>query len=262
VKVVEELDNRVRTMKANLAPGHFTETDSTAQTAIQKLQEATRRLMHLRYGPDDLKDNTGKRLGYRVLVELRFQETMPDFKEKGPFGSFIIELAPSALVPHSIYTFLEIARTLTPVSDKDDIRSYPSAFHRNAGHVLQVRVRTKVPHLAFQEYSPEFPHKKATVGYAGRPSGPAWYVSIVDNSRNHGPGSQQKDNPNEADSCFGQVIEGFPEIIWNRVHKMPGKEFLDSVKKHVLIEKMTILIPNRNGSGEYVAWDPSLHSDL
>ena len=69
------------------------------------------------------------------------------------------------------------------------------SFHRNAGHVVQ---GGPVPsHLnpgqkmhqgfkdamlqsvGFQEYHPDFPHKKYTLGYAGRPGGPDFYVSTM-----------------------------------------------------------------------------------
>jgi cyclophilin family peptidyl-prolyl cis-trans isomerase len=67
------------------------------------------------------------------------------------------------------------------------------SFHRNARHVVQggpvtnhlnpganLRKPFKVADLssvAFQEYHPDFPHKKYTLGYAGRPGGPDFYVS-------------------------------------------------------------------------------------
>ena len=51
------------------------------------------------------------------------------------------------------------------------------SFHRNAGHVLQAFTEKnpatspydtyKFGGMAFQEYSPGFPHKKFTLGYAG-----------------------------------------------------------------------------------------------
>lgn len=103
------------------------------------------------------------------------------------------------------------------------------------------------------------PHKLGTVGYAGRPSGPAWYVSILDNTKNHGPGTQQKHNPYEADSCFGTVIHGFDDEV-QRIKKMPGNGFLDDKNKHVLIKDMDILVP---GTGPdvvdgYVKWKEEL----
>mmetsp|Transcript_602 Transcript_602/g.705 ORF Transcript_602/g.705 Transcript_602/m.705 type:complete len:305 (+) Transcript_602:53-967(+) len=231
--IVDELDAKVRAIKAT---GVFMEVDKNGLEATKKLQDATRKLLAKRYGPGE---------PYRVKVELEFQKTIPDFHENGAAGSFVIELAPSSLQPHSIYSFLEIARNWKK-----------GAFHRNAGHVLQVMVQqTPVQHLAFQEYSDEYPHKMGTVGYAGRPSGPAWYVSIKDNTRAHGHGSQQKKNPYEADSCFGTVIEGFEDVVIKRITKMPGKEFINDPKKHVIIKAMTILVPR---GGSYFEWTPSI----
>lgn len=59
--------------------------------------------------------------------------------------------------------------------------------------------------LAFQEYSEKFPHKQFTLGYAGRPGGPAFYISTVDNTHNHGPGSQG--SRTEADGIIGKLLD-------------------------------------------------------
>lgn len=242
IKELEDLvkrhDAAVRSIKAEVK---WFEMDERAQAAAKILQDSTRTLLHKRYGPKE---------PYRVVVGLEFQDTMPDFAENGKDGSIVIELAPSSLQPHSIHTFLEVSRQWKE----------GSAFHRIAPHVLQVMVlqkshdpEIKVKHLAFQEYSPEYPHKQRTVGYAGRPSGPAWYVSLIDNTRNHGPGSQQTQNPYEADSCFGTVIGGWEDSVL-RMTKVPGKEFLSDVKKHVLISSVTIQVPSSRGDGTYVPW--------
>lgn len=234
-KEVERLDSEVRQIKAKLPAGKFMETDPEGVAASKRLQDATRKLLHMRYGATE---------PYRVRVELEFQPTIPDFdKDGGKDGMILIEMAPSTLQPHSIFTYMEVARQYKG-----------GGFHRIAGHVLQVMVKkTGVEHLAFQEYSPEWPHKKGTVGYAGRPSGPAWYVSLIDNSRNHGPGSQQKANPHEADSCFGKVIEGFDTDV-QRIRKVPGKGFLNERSQWVLINKMQIMVPSPDG--KYVEWSP------
>jgi len=88
----------------------------------------------------------------------------------------------------------------------DVVRMFKSgAFHRNAGHVLQALVRKNRKAMAFQEYSPNFPHKQYTMGYAGRPGGPAFYISIEDNVHNHGPGSQGSET--EADGCFARLAD-------------------------------------------------------
>ena len=161
-------------------------------------------------------------------------------------------MGPIDLIPCSVYNFLEIARTWKPTG---------GAVHRNAHHVLQVQSSSEVrKSMPFQEYSPEYPHQKGTTGYAGRPSGPGWYISIQDNTQNHGPGSQQKHNPYEADSLFGRVIQGFDDVV-PRIHSVPQMGWLDK-NNQIAIPKMTILIqvPNNNKSKdephEWIPWTP------
>ncbi|KAL7539185.1 hypothetical protein ACHAWF_006324, partial [Thalassiosira exigua] len=183
---------------------------------------------------------------FRVRLDLEFQPSIPDFDEGGKDGMLMFELAPISLIPCSVYNFLEIARTWKK-----------GAFHRNANHVLQAMARSAVTQsMPFQEYSKEYPHKKGTVGYAGRPSGPEFYVSIQDNSRAHGPGSQQKHNPYEADCIIGKVIQGMADGTVDRIHKMPGREFLGDKKKWVWIRRMHILVPGE-GPGGYVQFSSS-----
>merc|ERR1740124_2158693 len=93
--------------------------------------------------------------------------------------------------------------------------------------------------LAFQEYSDKHPHKKGTVGYCGRPSGPCWYVNIIDNSKNHGPGSQQKKNPHEADGNFGRIVSGMDDVV-PRIHSVPQKSWLDK-KNQVFIFTLVVI---------------------
>lgn len=61
------------------------------------------------------------------------------------------------------------------------------------------------------------------MGYAGRPSGAsAFYISTVDNTANHGPGSQG--SKTEADACFAKVIRGFETVT--RMSSQKGKDIL------------------------------------
>jgi len=72
------------------------------------------------------------------------------------------------------------------------------SFHRNAHHVVQggpianylnpgAKVsagfkKADLGSVVFQEYHKDFPHKKYTLGYAGRPGGPDFYISTVGTS--------------------------------------------------------------------------------
>eukprot|EP00578_Thalassiosira_sp_NH16_P027559 CAMPEP_0181097032 /NCGR_PEP_ID=MMETSP1071-20121207/11349_1 /TAXON_ID=35127 /ORGANISM="Thalassiosira sp., Strain NH16" /LENGTH=354 /DNA_ID=CAMNT_0023179479 /DNA_START=810 /DNA_END=1874 /DNA_ORIENTATION=- len=233
-----DLEARVRDVKKT---GVIMETDKQSLELTGQLQDATRELIKLRYG--DYGDGTKK---FRVKLDLEFQSTIPDFEEKGSEGSLLLELAPISLLPCSVYNFLEIARTWRK-----------GAFHRNANHVLQAISRSDITErMPFQEYSKEYPHKRGTMGYAGRPSGPEFYISIQDNSEAHGPGSQQQHNPYEADCIIGTVIEGMEDGTVDRIHTMPGKEFMGDKKKWVLIRRMHVLVPG-DGSDGYVEFSKS-----
>ena len=91
------------------------------------------------------------------------------------------------------------------------------------------------------------------MGYCGRPSGPCWYISILDNTQNHGPVSQQNHNPYEADANFGKIVVGMDDVV-PRIHFVPQRSWLDK-KNQVFIKKMTILVPTEPG-GEFIPWKP------
>jgi len=226
-----ELDTQVRDIKAT---GIIMETDKKSLEVTRDLQDVTRFMIKAKYGNHP---------HYRVKVDLEFQSSIPDFDTNGPDGTVVIEMAPIEYIPVSVYNWLEIARTWKS-----------GAFHRNANHVLQAttHARAVTESLAFQEYSPKHPHKKGTVGYCGRPSGPCWYISILDNSGNHGPGSQQKKNPHEADANFGRIVEGFDDVV-PRIHSTPQMSWLDK-ENQIKIKTMTILVPGPDGA--FTEWKP------
>jgi cyclophilin family peptidyl-prolyl cis-trans isomerase len=164
------------------------------------------------------------------------------------------------------------------------------SFHRNAGHVVQggpisnhlnpgAKVRkgfkeADLGSVVFQEYHKDFPHKKYTLGYAGRPGGPDFYVStvgtfrsivsrqlgnllirhywllshvlftmfILDNTRNHGPGGQQDyAMKSEADPCFAKVIDGFDAV--DRMHSLSVQPGDYHRLSHYVAIKSATLIP-------------------
>jgi hypothetical protein len=53
---------------------------------------------------------------------------------------------------------------------------------------------------------------------AGRPGGPGFYISTVDNTHNHGPASQG--SKTEADSVFGRIVRGLDVV--EKMKKQPG----------------------------------------
>ena len=191
---VEKLVEAVREIKNR---GVVIETDAAAKVAVSAAQDALRMLLRREYGEGP----------YYVDMELVFPKSMPDFER----GVVTIELAPIALVPYVVYYFLEIVKHFKS-----------GAFHRNAGHVLQSMVRLEGRQergLAWQEYDPHFPHQIYTLGYAGRPGGPAFYISTVDNTMNHGPASQG--SKTEADGCFGKIVNGVSVV--KQMMKQPGR---------------------------------------
>ena len=74
--------------------------------------------------------------------------------------------------------------------------------------------------VSFQEYSPNFSHRQYTLGYAGRPGGPNFYINMQDNTHVHGPQLDLKEGDEiDADPAFGKVVAGFDTV--NRMHAMP-----------------------------------------
>lgn len=165
---------------------------------------------------------------HKVEMYLRFDSHMG----KVDGGYVQIEMAPTDEMPHTVYWFLEqVSRKLYD----------GTSFHRNPGHVLQEGAvgnflsDSKSPDsskkfmdsgfhaVLFQEYSNKMPHKKYTLGYAGRPGGPNFYINTKDNSMAHGPGGQgpQYDS-HEADTCFAKIVDGFDVV--DRMMKLETKK--------------------------------------
>lgn len=138
----------------------------------------------------------------------------------------IIELAPIDAVPHAVHLFLEqVEHGLWNQSD--------ASFYLHGDHVVQAGpkidraeeehheeenyVRTSLKMfqdvgldtLAFPDYSEEYPHVEWTIGFAGRPGGPDFYINWDDNTELHGPGGQyQHALEEQGDSCFGRIKSG------------------------------------------------------
>ncbi|GAX29543.1 hypothetical protein FisN_36Hh037 [Fistulifera solaris] len=134
----------------------------------------------------------------------------------GDTRSFVVELYPVDKLPHTVYFFLDLVTSHT----WDD-----TVFLHHMNHVMATApidyYTQKVKHshfyslgwatLGFPEQAKEYKHNKYTLGFSGQ--GPTFYINTIDNSYVHGPGSQRHHLlPEDADPCFGKVIEGFDVV--------------------------------------------------
>lgn len=221
-----QIEDAIATVRHIRESGVSMENDSGARMSTRHLQDLAKDLVLAKYGPGP----------FVLRMKLAWAESMPP-RDTG--DEVIVELAPLELMPYSVLVVLEMAGRWNRFS---------GAFHRNANHVKQVSVRESrkqfgLP-MPFQEYTatPGWRHEKYTLGMAGRPGGPAFYISTIDNIRNHGPGSQKK-GTTEADTCFGKVLAGFDAV--DRLGDMVGAEgggrFIPKAENHVRILAFDLL---------------------
>lgn len=180
-----------------------------------------------------------------VVVDLDDEQ---DTSSEPKHSEFILELAPVDVMPHSIHLFL------SQIAEGYWSRGTP-AIVINPGHVLQAcphpclesaslggkysgdpyfeMKKAGIDAVSFQEYNPNYPHEKYTIGLAGRPhSGPEFYINLANNTLDHGPVEQRKkelgaryedyvkemfgedsdDKVLEPDPCFGKVVKGFDVV--------------------------------------------------
>lgn len=145
--------------------------------------------------------------------------------------SFIIEMAPIDLMPHTVHLFLEqVAHQLWDNGwfylngphvfqagpQVPDDEEYEAALEKGVDErtlALKPFKDENLDSVAFPEYSDKFPHLPWTLGLTGRPGGPDFYINKVDNSKTHGPGGQtHHDLTEHADPCFAKIVDGMDTI--------------------------------------------------
>jgi len=184
-----------------------------------KVQTASLHEIERKYG-------TGK---LRVQMKLVFPG------EPGGPDTFVLEMAPTTLMPHTVHSFLEMVSSglLNGCS-----------FILNAMHVIKeaplpydgssAKAKAKafadqgLESLAFREYSDDFPHKKYTVGFAADGS-PSFFINTEDNSDVH-----------MGDPCFAKVVDGFDTL--RRLEHMPTRNGI-WFEKRIGIELAKVLKP-------------------
>ena len=158
-------------------------------------------------------------------------------------GDIEIEMAPCDVMPVVTMHFLRQV--------KDGLWDGMS-FFRGESHVIQASdlrpdgsrpsrsnfIIKRSKSIPFQEYSEEFVHKKYTLGIAGRPGGPDFYVNMLDNVRIHGPGGQGHNYQGDpdSDSCFAKIVRG--EEVAVRIQKQPFKR---EGGLHILVKPVEII---------------------
>jgi cyclophilin family peptidyl-prolyl cis-trans isomerase len=172
-----------------------------------------------------------------------------------------MEMAPLDLMPHTVNLFLQQVHrqlwdgTYVTVNARHVIQIGPSyedaianvgSDEQRSYHHFHAEGLDKV---SYQEYSPKYPHEQYTIGMAGRPSGPDFYINKMNNTVMHGPGGQMNDSDmhNEADPCFGRMVNGtgsFVEIL-AAIDQVPLKSDYPDAK--VLIKTARILLLREGG---------------
>ena len=169
--------------------------DSVKQKIIH-LKEACKHYLYLRFKSKD--------------IIFKMNLLFPSYISGQPEETLYIHAGPIDYVPYSVYYFVHM------------IDNWKHAvIHRNAGHVKQFKVDGDFQPMAFQEYHEAFPHIEYSLGFAGRPGGPAFYISTRDNSVNHGPGSQGS-KTGQADGCFGIIYDEGSKLVVERIKQMRG----------------------------------------
>lgn len=162
-----------------------------------------------------------------------------------------VETAPLDLVPHSVNMFLR--QISSRLWDNTEI-------FRSREHILVTRpfdhttredrfVKFKdegAASLSYREHSDKYPHVKYTLGYAGRPGGPHWYINTLDNTQWHGP---TPDSGDEGDPCFAMVVGEDGRALVDALVNLP-KDADDKLLRPVVIESARIL--KQNGEGEWM----------
>jgi len=155
-------------------------------------------------------------------------------------GSEYMTFELTTATPHTTLWFLE-------QTQKDMYNFGEFAFTNSGSHLILARPTTEglrerleeygLTRVVFPEYSHERPHTKYTVGLAGRPGGPNWYINMNDNTQLHGPGGYAADG--SADPCFAVVTRGFD--VADRIHNLGAGEDWKDLQPNIVVRSMKLL---------------------
>jgi len=217
---------------------------------------------------------------HRVVIELEYpkvQLTNPDSSSWPRItNKFAIEMAPMDLMPHTVNLFLQqvhhglwdnchvisMAKHIFQLGPSYDEKDKPDGVAMDVPNLGEdPRDKPGDPHydhfiakrldkISYQEYSHQFPHDQWTVGLAGRPGGPDFYINKLNNTLIHGPGGQtnRHDLHNEADPCFGKIVEGLETL--KDLDTIPtNEEGEHKLMYPVVILAAYVVVPNEKADG-------------
>lgn len=164
----------------------------------QKLKDKVQKSSHdeiiQKYGPGP----------HQVKIQLVFPGG--DSSVAGP-NTFVIELAPADLMPHSVHTFLEMVSSglldgcSFILNALHVIKAAPLPYDgSSAAAKAKAFSDRNLESVAFKEYNDQYPHKQFTAGFSADGS-PSFYINTEDNSEIHA-----------GDPCFGKVVEGIDTV--------------------------------------------------
>lgn len=214
---------------------------------------------------------------HRVAMDVEYPKVQQTNSDASTWprtrGTIILEMAPLDLMPHVVNLFLQqvhhrLWNSCTVVSSATHIfqlaPSYKAEDATGDGNVSDT-TKTHYDHfrakgldkVSYQEYSAQYPHEQWTAGLAGRPGGPDFYLNKRNNTQIHGPGGQlnKHDLHNEADPCFGRLVEGH-EIL-TEIETVPtDPENNYALKYPVTIVEARVLVRKENHAEGWQAVPP------
>ena len=145
----------------------------------------------------------------------------------------ILEMAPLDLMPHSVFTFLEMVDSKLfdgcsfILHAMNVVKAAPLPYDgSSASQKVKAFARLGLDTVSFREYSPNYPHEMYTVGFAADGS-PSFYINTNNNTDQH-----------VGEPCFARIISGFDTV--ERMKTEPTRNGM-WYRKRIGIKRVTIL---------------------
>ena len=225
-----EMEESVRRQAAAFANPKVVEEMQVVQ---QKLKDSSDRAQKLKEQVQGVsRADTIAKYGDGV-IRVQFELLFPGEKSLGGPSTFVIEMASLDLMPHSVFTFLEMVSfglldgTSFIMNALHVLKAAPLPYDYSPADEKSAAFKEHgLQSVAFREYTPDFPHTKYTVGFAADGS-PSFYINIDDNTEIH-----------VGDPCFAKVVSGFDTI--KRLENSPTRNGI-WFEQRIGIKKVTIL---------------------